>query len=333
MIVDKHIVHVLDKNNDLPVLNDSESQISPEIENFYIKLLRKIMRDDDLRKAKFLDYEKNELRIASEHIIYDDDFVKSSQAIASMLFDSMATDSNMKSADLAVIKFVHDEQNCAAIIKLDYKKLFTHEIVFDNNTEKVIVDMVVNNIAISESPKISLAAIVIPNSVNDEYDLLVLDKDAEKIGEDSSFVKDFLNAEKIKDETYFTKQFKKVSDGWITNAYTSDAVAQEGIRRVLYSNLKDEDTININEIADKMGLDENKKESYIEILEERELQEEIPVDKEWVIKKMKSRSIKTSSGFTLRGRIEDFEDNMKFSVKKNSDGSFDLVLKNIEFYE
>lgn len=334
MIISRHIIHVLDKNNNLPVLNDMESQNSPEIENFYTKLIRKILRDDDLRKAKFIDYETNEIRVSTDHIMYDDDnFVKSSQAVASLLFDSMATDANMKSADLAVVKFVHKEQVSVAIIKLDYKKLFTHEILFDNDTDKVSVDMVVNNIGIQESPKILFAAIVLPSGVNDEYNMMVLDKEAEKIGEDSSFVKDFLKAEKIKDETYYTKNFKNISDGWITNAFTSDAVVQEGVRRVLYANLKDEDSINIQDIADKMGLDENKKESYIEHLEEREIEEEIPVDKDWVVKKLKSRSIKTSSGFTIRGKIDDFEDNMKFSVKKNPDGSFDLVLKNIEFYE
>ena len=56
MIINKFIIHVLDKNSDFPVLNGVENSISPETDAFYQKVIRRILRDEDLRKAKFRDY-------------------------------------------------------------------------------------------------------------------------------------------------------------------------------------------------------------------------------------------------------------------------------------
>lgn len=62
MIINKFIIHVLDKNSDFPVLNGVENSISPETDAFYQKVIRRILRDEDLRKAKFRDYGDNKIR-------------------------------------------------------------------------------------------------------------------------------------------------------------------------------------------------------------------------------------------------------------------------------
>ena len=57
------------------------------------------------------------------------------------------------------------------------------------------------------------------------------------------------------------------------------------------------------------------------------------IDKKWVEKKLKKRSIKTDTGFDVKGNLIDFEDPMKYSVRQNPDGSIDIVIKNVRFYE
>ena len=69
------------------------------------------------------------------------------------------------------------------------------------------------------------------------------------------------------------------------------------------------------------------------MLEDRGIQESFPIDKEWVDKKLKRRRIKTDTGFEIKGLLEDFEDPMKYSIRKNEDGSVDLIVKNIDFFE
>ena len=79
--------------------------------------------------------------------------------------------------------------------------------------------------------------------------------------------------------------------------------------------------------------DEALKESFRELIQERGIESNFNIDKKWVEKKLKKRSIKTDSGFDIKGNLEDFEDPMKYSVRQNQDGTVDLVIKNVSFFE
>lgn len=334
MIINKVVLHVLDKNSEFPVLNDMENPISPELDAFYQKIIRRILRDDDLRKAVFKDYQNNEMRVCCDHILYDEDsFIISSQGIAGFLYDAMKVNAELESCDLAVVLFTHQDQKGVAIIKLDYKKLFTHEIGYDDENQKVSIKMVANDIAIQASQKIIHAAVVGVSGVNDEWHLRVLDKVAEKNETDSSFVTEFLKAEKVKDEKYLTKSFKNVTDNWITNAYGNNVKDAEGIRSMLNYVLKEDNSVDVDKFVEDCIEDDDRKESFKELMEDRNISGEFPIDKTWVEKKLKRRGIKTNTGFDIKGLLEDFEDPMKYSLKQNEDGTVDITIKNVEFYE
>ena len=51
------------------------------------------------------------------------------------------------------------------------------------------------------------------------------------------------------------------------------------------------------------------------------------------LKKLKKRGIKTDNGFDIKADLTDFEGQMKYSVRQNPDGSIDIVIKNVRFYE
>ena len=333
MIIEKYIIHVLDKNSQAPVLNDFEGSLTPELDALYQKMIRKILRDDDLRKSKFQNYEENELKTFADHLLYDDEaFVMSSKAVATMLFDTMKVNSELESCDLAIIRYVHKEEKGVAIIKLDYKKLYTHEIGYDESSEKVSIKMVSNEVAIQATQKIIHAALIGVNGVNDQWHLEILDKDAEKNQTDSSFVKDFLKAEKIYDEKYLTKSFVNVTDNWITNAYSNDVKKAEDIRSFLKYSVKEDNSIDVDEFIEKT-IEEDKKEGYRELLEDRNIQGQFQVDKSWVEKKLKRRSIRTNTGFDIKGLMDDFSDPMKYSISQNEDGTVNITIKNIQTYE
>ena len=68
-------------------------------------------------------------------------------------------------------------------------------------------------------------------------------------------------------------------------------------------------------------------------MEDKGLEESFNIDKKWVEKKLKKRSIRTDNGFDIKGNLSDFEDPMKYSVRQNENGSIDIVIKNVNFYE
>jgi len=332
MIIHKFIIHVLDKNSDVPILNDYEGKINPEVDKFFQKVIKRVTKDDDLRKGAFKNYSENTIKNCCEQMIYDENtFLENSKEIAAYLFEIMKINSEIDSCDLAVCLYTVKDEKYVAILKLDYKRLYTHSIEFID--DKFNIQMVANEIGIPETGRQKQCAIVGISGVNDEFHLRLLDKDAEKEESESKFIKEFLNAEKIDDDKYKTKVFKNSAENWITNALSDDIKQAEDVRSILNYTLKEKHEIDINDFVESSIKDENLKDSFKEHMEDKGLDEGFNIDKKWVEKKLKKRGIKTDNGFDLKGNLDDFEDPMKYSVKQNPDGTIDITIKNIRFYE
>ena len=322
MIIHKSIVHVLDKNSDSPILNDYECRNSLEVDKFFQKIINRVSKDDDLRKAEFNDYNNNIVKNCCEQIIYDEDtFLQNSKEIAAYLFEIMKQSEEMDSCDLAICLYsVKDEKN-VAIMRLEYKKLYTHSIEFVE--DKFNIQIVSNEIGIPETGRPKQCALVGLSGINDEYHFKLLDKDAEKEQLETKFVTAFLNAKKIEDDKYKTKVFKTTAENWITNAISDDMKKAEDIRSMLNYTLKEKEEINVEEFVQNNIIDKDLKESFKEHMEDKGLTENFSVDKKWVEKKLKKRSIKTDNGFDIKANLSDFEDPMKYSVRKNENGTFE----------
>ncbi len=332
MIIHKFIVHVLDKNSDVPILNDFEGKINPEVDKFFQKLIKRVAKDDDLRKAVFKNYNENVIKNCCEQIIYNEDtFLENSKEIAAYLFDIMRINAELESCDLAICLYTVKDEKSVAILKLDYKKLYTHSIEFVD--DKFNIQMVANEIGIPETGRQKQCAIISASGMNDEYHLKLLDKDSEKLEMESKFITEFLNAEKIDDDKYRTKVFKNTAENWITNALSNDIKQAEDVRSVLNYTLKEKHEIDVNDFIEETIKDNELKDSLKEHLEEKGLNETFSVDKKWVEKKLKKRGIRTDNGFDIKGNLSDFEDPMKYSVRQNDNGTIDIVIKNVTFYE
>ncbi|HBF3269643.1 TPA: nucleoid-associated protein [Clostridioides difficile] len=331
MIIHKFIIHVLDKNSDTPILNDFEGRVSQDIEAFFQKKISKVSRDNDIRTAVFNDYSNNLIKSCCEQIIYDESsFLNNSKEIASYLFDVMKLNATLESCDLAICLYTEKDEKKVAILKLDYNNSYTHSISFED--DKFNIQMSKNEINIQETKNVKIGAIIGLSGINDEYHLRVLDKDSEKEEGNSKFVTEFLNATKVKDDKYRTKMFKTTAENWITNALGNDIKQAEDVRSILNYTLKEKLEIDIKDFADKSIKDDELKNSFKEHMEEKGI-ESFNIDKKWVEKNLKNRCIKTDTGFEIKGKMEDFEDFMKYGIRHNMNGTVDIVIKNVNFYD
>lgn len=334
MIIHKYIVHVLDRNSDSPILNDYEGKNNLEVDKFFEKVVNRVAKDDDLRKGIFKDYNENIIKNCCEQIIYDDStFVDNSKEIASYLFDIMKKYEDIDSCDLAICLYTVKGEKYVGIIKLDYKKLYTHSIELLD--DKFNIQIVSNEIGIPDTGRQKQCALVGVSGINDEFHLRLLDKDSEKEDTDkkSRFIEEFLKAEKINDDKYNTKTFKTTADNWITNAMSNNIKKAEDVRSLLHYTLKEKEEVDIDKFVEDSIDDEELKESFKELMVDRGIETNFSIDKKWVEKKLKKRSIKTDNGFDIKGNLVDFEDPMKYSVRQNEDGTVDIVIKNVSFYE
>lgn len=332
MVIHKFIIHVLDKNNDFPILNDFEGKINQEVDKFFKKTIKKVSKDDDLRKAIFNNYNENIVKNCCEQIIYNDEtFVENSKEIASYLFEIMKINQEIDSCDLAVCLYSDKDEKNVAILKLDYKKLYTHTIEYVD--DKFNIQMVSNKVGISETANQKQCAIVGVSGINDEYHFVLVDKDFEKKGLESKFLSEFLCATKIDDDKYKTKVFKNTTENWITNALSKDMKQAEDVRGMLNYSLKEKNDLEVDKFIKDAINDEDLRDSFKEHLKEKGIEDTFSIDKKWIEKKLKNRSIKTDTGFEIKSNYTNFEDNMKYSIRKNENGTFDILIKNITFYE
>ena len=72
---------------------------------------------------------------------------------------------------------------------------------------------------------------------------------------------------------------------------------------------------------------------FREYAERNEFSEDFNINKKYIEKKLKRRTIKTDAGFEVKGDLVDFEDTMKFSIKVNENNTCDLIIKNVMYFE
>ncbi|VIC74969.1 nucleoid-associated protein [Clostridioides difficile] len=239
----------------------------------------------------------------------------------------MKLNATLESCDLAICLYSQKYEKKVAILKLDYNKSYTHSIEFKD--DKFNIQMSKNEINIQETKTVKIAALVGLSGMNNEYHLNVLDKDAEKEEANSKFVTEFLNATKVKDDKYKTKMFKAFVDSYISHLY-SDMKQGEDVRSILLYMLREKQNLDINEFTEK-AIKEDLKDSFKDHIEEKGI-ESFNIDKKWVEKNLKNRCIKTDTGFEIKGKMEYFEDFMKYGIRHNGNGTIDIVIKNVNFY-
>ena len=333
IVLHNKIIHILEKEKNNLILTDYESPSTPETEKLYTKLYKSVSKDEFLRKATFNNFESSQIRDLTESIIYyPETFVEKSKEIAKLLFNEMLTSNDIDSCSLAIALFTVKDEKRVGIFKLDFKKNLSSRI--DNSSNGQVVDIVESTNSLSSSLKSNQAAILGATGVNDDFNLYVLDKKAEKAESNSTFIDNFLDATKIEDDDYKTKIFKQTTENFITNYFYEDAKQAEEARSYLNYILSNKDTVSPKEFIDAIvEEDEYKKEIIEEIFTEKNLNEDIKLDKTWIDKKTKTITKKLDTGFVLKGKLEDFNDTTKYVVTKNDDGSINLMLKNVRLIE
>lgn len=331
--VERIIVHILDNNSDTPILAEIEQEIDEEIHEFLVKHILKSLKDDDNRKAKFR-VGKNSIKEACKKIFSNDEiFIEASKEIANRMFRIMKTNNNISSCDLVVCIFSSDNSKYIGILKLDYQKSFIHEIEYVEDCFRVSIIPQETGLP-GLNQKLQKCAFI--RELNDEhdFDMIVLDKQSYSKDNEIAhfFIDEFLNSEVLIDNRDKTKILKNAVEKWTRKNLKEDFEKALEIREEINDVLKNEIEVDIQKISeDVFKHDIEMKERFFANLIEQGIDPDEPfeVDKNWVNKKMHKRIIKTDTGFEVKGNFEDFDDMMKFELKRNGDGTVDLIVRNV----
>ena len=130
-----------------------------------------------------------------------------------------------------------------------------------------------------------------------------------------------------------TKTFLKATEAWTRSNITEDAVKAEKIRTAVKSRLKEDDSINIEDLATQLFHNEpNAKQDFSAFIKGQGIEEEVSVDKAWVEKKLKRVRLKIDKDIDLYIDEETYHDNSKFEIQRNGDGSINMIIKHVINY-
>lgn len=325
----KTTIHILDNDADIPVLNSREIILNTVTEDFFTKILKKTLRNKFLRKAKFNNYKGNAIRTIADKMIYEEEyFINGSHEIASKLYKVMEKSFSLDSNDLAVVRFFYNEETYIGIIKLDYSNSLGHETTFNNETQEVEVKVIENKVSFKPNQKVEHAAIFKVSSLNSEYDLFVLDEEAEKNQVESEFIKEFLDCFTIMDSSYLTKNFLNILKNW-SDLRNIDILDSEYFKGYYKNVFLEKHIFDLDSFLEESPLEEDDKEDFKFLVDNYGFPSEFEIDNTEAEKMLKNRKIKTDTGFEVKAKDEMFSDSILYTINKNNDETFNIIIKNV----
>ena len=335
--VNEAILHILDSNGTDPILNEYKLDLDEDTYKFIFKHIEKCLKDEELKYAVF-NSERNIVKEIVQDYLNgkDNDLVTLSKELARQLFTIMRGTASIPSCDLIVSSIETDKGPMIAILKMDYVKNFTHEINFVE--EKIGIGIIPQSAGLpGNGQRIQKAAFIKPVRDDDTYNLMVLDKQKKSSEEDeygtNYFIKNFLGCAVITNERDMTKTFLKAAENWTRKNFTNDAVKAEEIRTKVKSKLKEEDTVNIEELSEELFKETPTiKQEFSSFVKAQGIEEEVKVDKTWVEKKLKRVRLKIDKEIDIYIDEEVYHDNKKFEIQRNGDGSINMLIKHVINY-
>lgn len=330
------VIHILDNNSDEPVLNEYSLELNEDTYNFLLKHLERCFKDEELKYAKFNSGRSIVKEISQEYLNGENTLIEVSKELANQLFHQMKGNGNIPSCDLLIISIVTEYGPMLVILKMDYVKNFTHKIDFIEN--KIGINIIPQSAGLpSSSQRIQKGAFIKPIKEDQEFNLMVIDKQSkakekEEYGS-NYFINNYLGCTPIANERDMTKTFLNAAENFTRNHVTEDAVKAETIRTAVKKSLREDEIIDVEKISDNLfGEDPVNKARFKEFVTAQGIEDEVKVDKEWVEKKLKRVRLKIDRDIDLYLNEEAYHDTDRFEIQRNGDGSINIVLKHIMNY-
>lgn len=327
IIINKVALNVLDRENNTTVLTEKELELTEEVYEYFESHLLKILKDEEARLAYFGE-EKNIVKELCREIFEDDSqFADYSNKLSQYLFKCMGNDEKESSGDMAICLFESQEGRFLGIMKLNFTNSYCHYV--KDGAGAPVVTVGVNRTGLPGlSQKIARAVVIREQKDDDKYNMLVLDRDKEGV-----FINSFLKCIFTRDRRENTRIINRVSEQFARKTFKDNAQEAERFRTRLSDYLRSEDSFDVQKIAEENFDDIMVKNEFKAVIVSEGITEnDVPIDREWAEKKLKRKRLKVDKSIELYIDNEVYNDKDKFQIKRNGDGTIDIILKNVKNY-
>ena len=327
----KVIVHIMDSTIGMPVLSDTELEYGSELADFVKEHIAKISSGDDAKECRFYQEESEVYHILEQYT--DESFVDISKDIATLLYDIMSSNIDIPAADLIVVRFQYDAEEYLALLKMNYKSLYTHRTMplEDGNSNEIIRH---KSILPSESQRLTEAAII----RLDDLAVWTVERKYEVNGEKTNYFS-FLF---LKCSSHLSHKSKlsivnRAIEGVQKEGYdeTERFSKQMEAKRVIQEEIEENGGFTVEEIAEKIFYEKPElKVAFQDKMEKYDMvKEEIKPQSENTVKKYQSQHLYTDTGIEIKIPMEQYKNPRSVEFITNPDGTVSVLIKNIEHLE
>lgn len=322
----KLIVHILDLNMEMPLLSEEEHPLNDEIIEFIEGHLAKILSDDGLSSANFK--EENKLKELFKGILDEEDnYIKYTAEVATMLYDVIIHYPDIPSADLVCTLFELDGVPHFGILKFNYKTSYIHYV--NMNNDKKLNSIIKQKTALpGDSQKVDECIIV----NLEDFSMKVNEKKYDINGEEKYYLSSmFLDSVTKMSKKEKAKVFKKAVENFGKKHLKDDVEAAGNFAAAVTECIERNEVIDIAMVAENtFKKSPEMKQEFFEHIENTGIEEkEIEIDKETANKVFKKHKIKTDSGIEITLPYDFFKDRNRMEFINNPDGTISIMIKNV----
>ncbi|MBK5241567.1 nucleoid-associated protein [Clostridium sp.] len=334
--INEAIIHVLDNNADEPILNEYALELDEEKYNFLLKHIQKCLKDEEIKYGIFNEDTNIVKDFSQQYLNGENNLLSVSKELAKQMFVLMRTKGSIPSCDLIVVSFTTEFGPILGMFKMDYIKNYVHTIEFVDN--KLGIDIVPQFTGLPGSAqRIQKCAFIKPIREENNFDLMIIDKKSkskenEEYGSDY-FTENYLGCTTFDNQRDVTKNFVKSAEKWTQNTFPENADKAEAVRSTIKRKLREEDNLDIRELSEEMFPENNATgEKFVEFIAEQGISENISLDKQWIDKRLKRVRLKIDKDIDLYVNEETYNDNSRFEIQRNGDGTINMVIKHVTNY-
>lgn len=368
IVIRKAILHILDTNRGECVLSNTILNPGPDLHDFIRNHIYKIISSDDTKNCEF-DPEYSPIYSILETWDESDEtsFIETSQAIANKLYIAMGEGLDIPAADLLFVTFQAEGTIYLALLKMNYKESYTHEVTIDSpyelhrtdlnsadNTsldsvqhdnidevenpseDAVLDDPIINTEIIKTHSLLPSATSRIPEAIIinlSDYHIKLLEKRYEINGEKAYYLSEnFLvcrtSIPPKKKLNILTRVINNIS-----NKYDgADLKTKMDTKSALQKEYVDRKSFDVEEIGNKLfGKSPEKKSEFDEKMEQYDLQyDNFTVTNESTVKKLEKQVMVTDSGIEISIPMETYNKLANFEVQTDVTGKSTIIIRNID---
>ena len=342
IVIRKAILHILDTNRGECILSNTLLDPGPDLHDFIRNHIYKIVSSDDTKNCEF-NPEASPIYSILETWDESDEasFIETSQAIANKLYIAMGEGLDIPAADLLFVTFQAEGTIYLALLKMNYKESYTHEITASDSEDTnlnsndsnipVINTGIVKSRALLPSATSRIPEAVIINL--SDYHIKLLEKRYEINGEKAYYLSEnFLichtNIPPKKKLNILTRVINNIS-----NKYDgADLKTKMDTKSALQKEYVDRKSFDVEEIGNKLfGKSPEKKSEFDEKMEQYDLQyDNFTVTNENTVKKLEKQVMVTDSGIEISIPMETYNKLTNFEVQTDVTGKSTIIIRNID---